>query len=70
MDCSPPGSSVHGISQPGTLEWVAISSSWGSSQTRDQTLVFGIDGLIFFFYHCATWEALGAGEGENFPWQG
>ena len=27
MDCSPPGSSVHGISQAGTLEWVAISSS-------------------------------------------
>ena len=27
MDCSPPGSSVHGISQAGTLEWVAISFS-------------------------------------------
>ena len=27
MNCSPPGSSVHGISQAGTLEWVAISSS-------------------------------------------
>ena len=27
MDCSPPGSSVHGILQAGTLEWVAISSS-------------------------------------------
>ena len=26
MDCSPPGSSVHGISQAGMLEWVAISS--------------------------------------------
>ena len=34
MDCSPPGSSVHGISQARTLEWVAISSSRGSSQTR------------------------------------
>ena len=32
MDCSPPGSSVHGISQAGILEWVAISSSRGSSQ--------------------------------------
>ena len=27
MDCSPPGSSVHGISQAGILEWVAISFS-------------------------------------------
>ena len=31
MDCSPPGSSVHGISQAKILEWVAISSSSGSS---------------------------------------
>ena len=30
-DCSPPGSSVHGISQARVLEWVAISSSRGSS---------------------------------------
>ena len=27
MDCSPPGPSVHGISQARILEWVAISSS-------------------------------------------
>ena len=27
MDCSPPGSSVHGILQAGTLEWVVVSSS-------------------------------------------
>ena len=31
MDCSPPGSSVHGISQARILEWVAVSSSRGSS---------------------------------------
>ena len=35
MDCSPPGSSVRGISQARILEWVAISSSRGSSQSRD-----------------------------------
>ena len=35
MDCSPPGSSVHGILQARTLEWVAISSSRGSSQPKD-----------------------------------
>ena len=31
MDCSPLGSSVHGISQATLLKWVAISSSRGSS---------------------------------------
>ena len=30
MDSSPPGSSVHGISQARTLEWAAISSSRGA----------------------------------------
>ena len=37
MDCSPPGSSVPGILQPRILEWVAISFSRGSSQSRDQS---------------------------------
>ena len=35
MDCSPPGSSVHGILQARILEWVAIIFSRGSSQPRD-----------------------------------
>ena len=35
MDCSPPGSSVHGILQARVLEWGAVSSSRGSSQPRD-----------------------------------
>ena len=39
MDYSPPGSSVHGISQARILEWVAISFFKGSSQLRDQTHV-------------------------------
>ena len=39
MDCSPPGSSVHGILQACILEWVSISFSRGSSQGRDQTQV-------------------------------
>ena len=34
---APPGSSIHGILQAGILEWVAISSSRGSSQPRDRT---------------------------------
>ena len=37
MDCSPPGSSIHGTSQARILQRVAISSSTGSSQPRDQT---------------------------------
>ena len=39
MDCSLPGSSIHGIFQARVLEWVAISFSRGSSQPRDQTQV-------------------------------
>ena len=37
MDCSPQGSSVHGILQARILEWVAMPSFKGSSQLRDQT---------------------------------
>ena len=37
VDCSPPGSSVHGILQASKLEWVAIPFSRGPSQPRDQT---------------------------------
>jgi len=39
MNCSPPGSSVHGILQARILEWVAISFSRGSSQPEDWTHV-------------------------------
>ena len=39
MDCSPPGSSVHGILQASIQEWAAISSSMGSSWPRDRTQV-------------------------------
>ena len=39
VDCGPPGSSVHGISQARIQEWVAISSSRGSSRPRDRTCV-------------------------------
>ena len=49
MDCSPPSSSVHGISQARILDWLAISSSGGSSQHRDRTLICYIAGR--FFYH-------------------
>ena len=47
MDYSPPGSSVHGISQARILEWVAISSSTGSSPHRDQTWMSCLAGRFF-----------------------
>ena len=47
MDCSPPGSSVHGILQARILEWVAISFSRGSSWLRDWTQVSCIAGRFF-----------------------
>ena len=55
MDCSPPGSSVRGILQARRLEWVAISSSRGSSRPRDGThvsCIFCIGRQIV--YHRAT----------------
>ena len=39
MDCSPPGSSVHGVFQVRILEWVVIPFSRGSSRPRDQAHV-------------------------------
>ena len=47
MDCSPPGSSVHGSLQARILEWVAIPFSRESSWPRDQTRVSCITGRIF-----------------------
>ena len=47
MDCSPPGSSIHGILQARILEWVAMPFSRGSSWPRDQTQVFCITGGFF-----------------------
>ena len=47
MDCSPLGSSVHGILQARILEWVAIFFSRGSSQPRDWTRVSHIAGRLF-----------------------
>ena len=47
MDCSPPGSSLHGIFQARILEWVAISFSRRSSQPRGWTQVSCIVGRHF-----------------------
>ena len=56
MGCSLPGSSVHGIFQARTLEWVAISFFRGSSRPRDWTWVSRIVGRRFTIW--ATREAL------------
>ena len=47
MDCSPPGSSFHGIFQARVLEWAAISSSRGTSQPWYQTHFSCIAGRFF-----------------------
>ena len=47
MDCSPPGSSVHGILQARVLEWGAIAFSRGSSWPRDRIWVSRIVGRCF-----------------------
>ena len=46
-DCSLPGSSIHGISQAGILEWVAIFFSRGFSWPRDWTHVSCLTGGFF-----------------------
>ena len=58
-DCSPPGSSVHGILQARILEWVTMPSSRGSSWARDGNRISYVsctDQQVL--YHWVTWEAL------------
>ena len=47
MDCTPPGSSVHGILQARILKWVAIPFSRGSPQPRGQAQVSCIADRFF-----------------------
>ena len=54
VDCSLPGSSVHGILQARILEWAAMPSRL-SSQPRDGTRVSCTGGWVL--HHCTTWEA-------------
>ena len=52
------GSSVCGISQARTLEWAAISFSWGSSRPRDRTLIPCVSSMSRqTLYYCVAWEA-------------
>ena len=47
MDRGPPGSSDHGIFPARILEWVAMSSSRGSSRSRDRTHISCIECRFF-----------------------
>ena len=50
MDCSPPGSSAHGIFPARILEWVAISFFRGSSHPRDGTCISCIGRWILYHW--------------------
>ena len=64
MDCSPPGSSVHGILQARVLEWVAILFSRISSLRRDRTQVSHIAGRFF-----TVWTTKEAAQGKDRPFE-
>ena len=58
MDCSLPGSSVHGVLQARILRWIAIFFSRESSQPKNQTLVSYVSCVARqILYQWATWEA-------------
>jgi len=66
MDCSQLDSSVHGILQARILEWVAMPSSRGSSQLRDQTCVSYVSCIgRWVLYHQ---HHLGNPGGDNYDW--
>ena len=57
MDCSPPGSSTHGIFQARILEWIAISYSRGSFQPKDPTLLSCISWIgRWVLYQLSHWK--------------
>ena len=66
MDCSPPGSSVHGILQARIIEWVAISFSRRSSQPRDRTCISYVSGIgrqvHFHWSHLGSFYFMGGRE--------
>ena len=73
VDCSPPGSSVRGILQARRLEWVAISSSRGSSRPGDQSNL-GLLRLLHcrgILYRLSEWpgkrDIQGLGQGPDGP---
>ena len=59
MDCSLPGSSVHGILQARVLEWAAISFSRGSSWPREQTQVSSFADRFFTIWATCALRSIG-----------
>ena len=79
MDCSLPGSSVHGILQARILVWVAIPFSRGSSWPRDRTQVSYIAGRFFTIWatrvagsphHSLHWGHVGTKASRHSPGSG
>ena len=57
MDCSLPGSSVHGVLQARILEWVVIPFSRGSSHPRNQSQVSCTAGGFFTSWATSFWSS-------------
>ena len=57
VDCSPPGSSVHGILQASIREWAAEPDTWGSSQRRTEPMSLTSPALTGRLTATDTWEA-------------
>ena len=69
MDCSPPDFSVHRIFQRRILEWIAISYSRCSSQSRDRTWVSWVSWIDRqILYHCTTFRAKDRYRRGNLAW--
>ena len=68
MDCSLTGSSAHGISKAGILEWVAISFSWGSSLLRDWNWIFCITGRFFTNWAIGTTKLISRASVQRLSW--
>ena len=59
IDCSLPGSSVHGIFQARILEQVAVPFFRGSPRPRYQTCISHVSALVGrFFTHCSTMHTM------------
>ena len=54
MDCSSPGSSVHGILEARILEWIAFPSQ--GDLPNSEIWVSFIASRFFFFFFCDLWE--------------
>ena len=69
MNCSPPGSSVHGVSQPGILEWVAICYSQGPFKPGEWTYVSCMSSIgRQILCNWATWEVYSPLYPQKLPW--